>query len=834
MKHQLLLASVLIAIPAWARTLTPEEALQRAGSGSPAKAAAATSQTRLVKTGYTADKQPAYYIFDNDGGKGYMILAADDVAMPVLGYSDSGTINPDEMPENMRGWLENYAEEIAWAAKRESNANAITNGIAKNNAERNRASWAAIAPLCATKWNQGSPYNLYTPEITYNGQTSQAATGCVATAMAQLMKYHNYPAKGTGSNSYTWKKYTDFAKTGSSDPYTNVTMSMDFSTVNFAWDDMLDTYGSGYTSANAQAVATLMKACGYSVDMSYGPESGAVTAYVADALKRYFGYDSNTRFYSRTFYDIDTWEEMIYNNLKNVGPVQYSGRNDYGGHSFIVDGYAGNGYFHLNWGWGGMSDGNFLITALDPDSQGIGGSPAGYNQNQGAILGAKPSDGTPATPTPFQLAITETMTPAVADGSLTISGFFANNGDEAASVRVAMQFCDYNSDETVATAVYTNVSNWPNGSGLRQISAAIPSTLGAGTYKVYPVASTDRGATYTRAIAPVGTANYVLLNKNSDGTYTTENEESASIEIVDFELKTPIYVGRMFEVSATAVNNSNMEIMQEINLGFINSDMQLVAVGPTLVIDLRKNETMQLPSAISIAQGSVEAGKTYYMAYVDMNTMEILNTPIQVTVESAPSGAVLSMPSNGFSIVNPNAVVLDDIRMNYDVYCSSGYYSAPLYILFYNEDLSGYNLDRLTTPTYFIQAGSWAHETNVKLGTPSALSVGTRYAAVVFYRNASGSLQQLSNPSYFTVAATTGVDEINAEGADGWVKASLSDGMLNVTAGSEIRRIDVYSLSGACVATSATSSADLSGAPKGIYVVKVTTAQGTASIKLAK
>lgn len=837
MKHSLLLASVLIAVPAWARTLTPDEALQRAQSDAPAKVAAEAARARLVKTGYTSQQQPAYYIFDNAGDKGYMILAADDVAMPVLGYSESGSINPDDMPENLRGWLENYADEIAWAADRKATDNLITKDLTKRNSTSPRDSWTVIPPLCATKWNQGNPYDLYTPQITYRGQSRQAATGCVATAMAQLMKYHNYPAKGTGSITYTWRNYSDFNSTGSSDPYTDVTMSMDFSTVNFDWDKMLNVYDDGnYTDENAVAVANLMKACGYSVEMSYGPESGAATADVANALKTYFGYDSSTRFYSRAFYDIDTWEEMLYNNLKNVGPVQYSGRNDYGGHSFIVDGYAGNGYYHLNWGWGGVSDGNYLITALDPEAQGIGGSPAGYNQNQGAILGAKPSDGGSTPDIPFQLAITEKMTPSVANGTLTISGFFANNGDAASSVRLALQFCDHYTNEVVATAIYANVSDWPAGlgRGLSQISASIPSSLSVGTYKVYPVASTNRGESYTRAIAPVGEANYVLMVKKQDGTYSTTAEESASVEITNFELKTPVYADRPFEVTATAVNNSGSEVLQEINLGFINSDMSLVAVGPTFAIDLRNNESIELPTAISIVNGSIEAGSTYYMAYVDLNSMRILNTLIQVTVESAPDAAVLRMASDGFSVANADAVVLDDFRVNYDVYCSQGYYSAPLFVLFFNENLSGSYIDYQMTPTYFIEANNWIHESDVKLGTPSALNIGTKYAAVVFYRNSSGSLQQLSNACFFTVGSASGVDNIRAEESDDSIAASINGETLYVTSNSEVRSIDVFNLSGQLVATSTTSTVDLSGIGKGIYAVRVVTIGGSATIKLMK
>lgn len=837
MKHSLLLASVLIAVPAWARTLTPDEALQRAQSDAPAKVAAEAARARLVKTGYTSQQQPAYYIFDNASDKGYMILAADDVAMPVLGYSESGSINPDDMPENLRGWLENYADEIAWAAERESNPNSISDGISKSGANRANSSWAPIAPLCATKWNQNDPYNRQTPQITYRGKNRQSATGCVATAMAQLMKYHNYPAKGTGSISYTWRKYSDFFNTGSSDPYTDVTMSMDFSTVNFDWDKMLNVYDDGnYTDENAVAVANLMKACGYSVEMDYGLESGAVTANVGNSLKQYFGYDSGTRFHQRAFYDRDTWEEMLYNNLKNVGPIQYSGRNDFGGHSFIVDGYAGNGYFHLNWGWGGMSDGNFLITALDPQSQGIGGSVAGYNQNQGAILGAKPSDGSTQPDEPFQLAITQAMTSSVADGKLTLYSFFGNNGG-ASAVRIYLQFVDNTTNEVVANVQSLNVSEWPAslGMGFKQISATIPATLATGTYKVYPVSSIDRGATYQRAVAPIGEANYVLMLKKSDGTYQTSTGQTASIDITDFELKTPVYASTPFEVAAKAVNNNDTEVIQQINLCFISTDMELVAAGPTYVIDLRKGESMDLPSAISISRGSVTVGETYYLAYADLNTMAIINDPIQVTVQAEPEAAVLRMASDGFSIADADAVVLDNIRINYSVYCSSGFYSSPLFVLFFNEDLSGTNLDNLMTPTCFIEAGSWAHATDLKLGTPSALNVGTRYAAAVFYLQ-SGSLSQLSNVKYLTVAsaASSGVNEIIASGTDSTVKATLNGEALHVTAGSEIRSIDVFNLSGQLVASSTTSTVDLSGTAKGVYVVRVATAQGTAIIKLMK
>lgn len=833
-------------MPAWARTLTPAEALQRAQGDVPAKVAAAQSKSRLVKTGYTAKKQPAYYIFDNSGDNGYMILAADDVAMPVLGYSATGTINPDDMPENLRGWLENYAAEIQWAAEREASGDYIAKDLTKASAASKRDTWANIAPLCATKWNQSEPYDLYTPDITYRGQNMKAATGCVATAMAQLMKYHNYPAKGKGTVSYQWTKYNDFYNDGDNDPSTQVTMSMDFSSVTFDWNNMLDVYtDGGYTSVQADAVATLMKACGYSVEMSYGPESGAVTGEVANALKTYFGYDSNTRFYSRLYYDIDTWEEMLYNNLKNVGPVQYSGRNDYGGHSFIIDGYAGDGYFHLNWGWGGMSDGDFLITALDPDAQGVGGSLAGYNQKQGAILGAQPAGANIPKILPFQLAITRAMTPEVADQTLTINSFFGNNGGVGSRVLLAAQFCDYTSDALVATAKYGTLANWSASVdyGVPKITVTIPSTLPAGTYKVYPVASTNGGSTYTRAIAPIGQPDYVLFQKNADGTYETEAEYAASVSIENVALNTPVYFGKGFQSTANAVNDNDTEVLQSVTPAFLINDggWNIVALCQTQVIDLRAGDSMPLTLDLSVIQRSSAyvAGAECYFGYIDLDAGLIISDVIPVTVQAAPTTTVLKTYKEGneLTILNADNVVLDDFRIDYKVGCVSGYYNYPLYLLIFNADGSGTNLDLLATPMCYITAGSWADATNVKVETPTApLEIGKQYMGALFSRNGNRIDKQLTYGKLFTVGALTNssIADIRAEGSDSSVKASLVNGILSVTAGSDIRSIDVYDLSGARVATSTAATADLTGASDGVYVVKVITAEGAASLKLMK
>ena len=259
-KSILVLAAATAAFAANAEVLTPEQALARVRVDGPARIhGLQSSGDAALRPVYTqsAGSLPAAYVFDTRSG--YMVVSADDVAAPLLGYADEGSFDAANIPDNLRYWLESYASEIAWARD---------NGVEPARSRASRADRAPIAPLVKTQWNQGSPYNNYCP--IYNG--SRSVTGCVATAMAQVMKYYNYPAKGTGSHSYTTKTL-------------KISQSMDFSSTSFRWTSMADSYGSFSSTSQKNAVATLMHACGVSVDMDYTPnESGAPSMNVASAL----------------------------------------------------------------------------------------------------------------------------------------------------------------------------------------------------------------------------------------------------------------------------------------------------------------------------------------------------------------------------------------------------------------------------------------------------------------------------------------------------------------------------------------------------------------------
>ena len=398
MKRTILSLLVLfMATMAWADDITAQQALQQAQSflkqreadGSRPKRVkgSAASQLTMVK------QVSGLYLFNVNDDGGFVIVSNDDSTVPILGFSDSGAIDPDNMPSNMRAWLQGYADEIEWAKKhivasplkalKASNAGAV-----KAPRRVGSHSTTAIAPLLTTKWDQIYPYNAAVANQTgYN-----LATGCVATAMAQVMYYTE--TKAGNSTTTTTSKIPS---------YTTSTYGFSMpaipagSTLN--WSNMIDSYSGDYTSAQATAVAYLMMYCGCSVKMDYGPSSGAQTSYVATALKNYFGYKTTTQYLSRSFYTYANWTDLLYHELSQGRPVVYGGQATDNGHCFVCDGYKfenSTDLFHINWGWSGQSDGYFVLSVLNPDEQGVGGSAtnSAYTSGQEAVVGIQKIGGT--------------------------------------------------------------------------------------------------------------------------------------------------------------------------------------------------------------------------------------------------------------------------------------------------------------------------------------------------------------------------------------------------------------------------------------------------------
>lgn len=270
----------------------------------------------------------------------------------------------------MQLWLNGYAEYVAAVQSGKAKARKILLSDSPS---------VVVEPLVTTKWNQDAPFNNFAPEYTDdNNNTQRCATGCAATAMAQIMKFHNWPEQGVGHYSYEHQSFG--------------TISSNFSEHVYDWTNMIDRYNNGeYSNVQADAVALLMKDCGVSLNMNYGPVSGASIYSYTPAFKNYFRYSSRT--VNRSGCETAEFTRIITDELQEGRPIIYCGTGEDGGHAFVVDGYDTNYFLHVNWGWGGYSDGYFDMNYMDPAGLGIGGGSGAFKWNQGIVLARPLKDG---------------------------------------------------------------------------------------------------------------------------------------------------------------------------------------------------------------------------------------------------------------------------------------------------------------------------------------------------------------------------------------------------------------------------------------------------------
>jgi len=322
-----------------------------------------------------------YYVFNIGNDSGFLLMSASDLTQPILGYSENGSFDLSNMPLPMAEWLEELSAGIQAIERHEAKLTANnTNGPRKALGTKN-----AIPYLVPSKWNQGDPYNALCPEH----ESGICATGCVATAMAQVMYYWRWPQEAcTNIPAYTW----NYNGKG--------TVLPEMESTTFNWDAMTDTYDSSSSPSSKSEVAKLMRYVGQALQMGYGPASGAGVGMPPFALAKYFDYDPGCHHVGHDVYNYLDWENLIYSEIAAGRPILMNAHcagDNGGGHEFVVDGYDGNGYYHINWGWGGMNDGYFLLTVMNPDEQGIGGSDSadGYSMGQGIVVGVQPNRGEP-------------------------------------------------------------------------------------------------------------------------------------------------------------------------------------------------------------------------------------------------------------------------------------------------------------------------------------------------------------------------------------------------------------------------------------------------------
>lgn len=425
MKFHRSLAAILaatIATTVQAETIDVQQALHHAaaflqessvGNQSRRLAPRGQGELRHIFTKSTSDGHPAVYVFAT-GERGFVLAAADDVAISILGYSDDEIFDAADMPPGLDDMLRGYAAEISYASsvshatapRRASVLDGELHPTLPVNDYEVQTTDPILPLLGEVRWGQQRPYNLQCPNALTNAEGgNHASTGCMTTALAQVMRYHKHPKQGSGSAFMEARQYFEYIPT-----------VYDFYKHTYDWDAMKD-HKSQYTTyydskgnliydtsaADVYNVSLLMNDVAGAIRTQFGNVSGAVNISIIPALLSYFGYDPGIEQIQRkNLPDIETWNRLIIEELQANRPVYLDGFPDdsqtSSGHAFVCDGYDGKGYFHINWGWNGDSNGYYLMSALNPSVQGVGATGTGYSHKMAMLKGMKPNTGDPVRP----------------------------------------------------------------------------------------------------------------------------------------------------------------------------------------------------------------------------------------------------------------------------------------------------------------------------------------------------------------------------------------------------------------------------------------------------
>ena len=479
MKKLWLIGGLLCCMSIWART--PEQAACVASEflsskNTPAvrrmqqaeKAATVTAPVEIAYTQMQVDNEPAVYVFN--GEDGFVLVSAEDDARAILGYSDHGRFDATDMPENMQFWLQMYADELA-----SKPTPSLKGRVQRRTAAQTQATYPTISPILGeVEWGQDEPYNNLCPTV--GGERS--VTGCVATAISQIMYVHKYPTKGIGSKTYTTESH-------------GLRLNVNFGATTYDWGNMLPYYKNNYNSTQANAVATLMYHVGVAADMDYDPDgSGAISSAALAAITEYFGYNKSIHVLPKDFMKEETVLQTVASDLQEGRPVYISGSTvNQEGHAFVCDGMQSDGYLHINWGWNGSGNGYFALSALDPENQGTGGSASDLAFTEGVCLytNIKPSAGGEAMPLVTVDKLTRTSSDAI--NKTTAVGFsldaFTSTGIATAAGMVT--YFIYNNAGEVVNKVKIGTFELDPGYGYTSainISQKLPSNLAQGDYEL--------------------------------------------------------------------------------------------------------------------------------------------------------------------------------------------------------------------------------------------------------------------------------------------------------------------------------------------------------------
>ena len=757
-----------------------------------------------------------FFVFNNGNEDGYIIVAADDcVQSSILGYSDRGKFDKDNMPSNFQWWLEQYQREIDYA-----NTTTIQQFA------------TSVAPLLGNiSWDQGDPYNILCPTLTNSsGKSERTVTGCVATATAQVMRYHKWPTTGTGSNSYLWEAG-------------NKTLSVDFSNSKYDWDNMTETYDKYSTATEKNAVAKLMYDCGISCNMNYNLSekggSGASAYLQINGLYKYFGYDQGMEHLSRDYYKLADWNATIINEINNKRPVIYHGLGSGGGHSFIIDGYNKDGYFHFNWGWGGSSDGYFVTTALNPGELGIGGGAGGYNYNQGIAIGVQPAL---ASTTPsIEIASDGINISEDANyGTLITSKRIANLNWSNATFSLAYKiesisngivtYLQFISNTTLNSQYYYKDISYP--------ANTIASYFNDGEYKVSLVIKPSTTSTWEAIPTLLGSAEYVYMTV-SEGKATKVIYDPTSVPDLlpaGFELNDKLYVNRVATLKAK-VKNNGAEYLGDMILVFADNTGKILATSGTVMTDIQAGETKDIPfeyTMISLANGVSVTNETPCYVYLFGDASE--NSAFQIgqigTAILYPVGT--GSPALAFTKApKVNSSTEDNLSFTLNLINNGAIFKDAITFHTWDEDIDYQYCGGIS------EFAMLENKENKELtfSFPYNGIVGHKYLVNIYANNSiiKGNTDNINYVCSFVLGETTGIEGIKTKYE---MTISNNNNVLNISTDQLIKNISIYNSNGVVVANNKYSGTlnnetiSIESLPAGIYIIQVETNNGIKTSKI--
>jgi len=829
-KRRFILLSLLLLIffQIQANPVTEAEALQLATQfhqlRSPSKLRSNDAMT-LVWQGaglglrYASD--PAFYIYNIGENQGFVIVSGEDATKTILGYADEGSFKTENMPENLTYWLNFYQQEIGAVRAASATATASTevSAIATGT--------TTVAPLLGgIKWNQTGPYNMLCPlDATAN---THALAGCVAVAMGQIMKYYNWPVKGTGTHSYTdatyGYQYVDLSKT------------------TYDWGSMLNSYVSSNTGKQDSAVATLIYECGVTVDMAYSLSGSASTiSRAAEAFVNHFGYDSDIQKYDRLYYTNDEWNALMKNELDNARPVNYYANSDAGGHSFVCDGYDSNNLFHINWGWGGSSNGYFELSSLSSNNPGVTGAAPEFCYFQSILANIHKVDAlTRATNqvevSKIGLSSSVSSVPKINTSSFTLSYCFGNNGANSVSVRWGIGYVKDGS--TTITKLAENSTNFTTIPAFNYYTTAKTFTITnptglatAGIYRLYPIYTPKDSLVGSNPIWSIMRGSTVLNNCMVVTVASTNGPATILPEIVTPTLSLtnpPTILSRMFQNKSINVDvpfkNTGQEFFSRVNVCLIstyNPSFRDTICESKINCPAGESKTFHLTGFVSVPPGSYylqvqfdSTNSNSTMNYKTFGPTNLNNQPAMVLETPGPPKLELN---NLISLTGGEVYFKSDaINLKASLTNTGGYFDSRIIAFVFPKE-GGRSITYLT-PKY-IYIDSLETQEVTLTGAPD-LEPGEYAFSIYSYQNNTWELLSPGNLAtvYFTVS--DGSSSIHQS------KESLSihqDGtrlLMETTA--EIEQSRLYDLSGRLVRKrSAEKEIPIGDLAPGVYLLQV-------------